>query len=440
MSDLSPTLGINERVAELRAGGAAIHHLGFGESPFPAPPRLVEALAAHAGATEYLPVAGLPALREAVAAHQARLTGHDPADFDVLIGPGSKALLFAIQMAIPGDLLLPVPSWVSYAPQAGLLGQRVLPVATTLDDGGYRLDPEALSGAIASARGAGREPTKLLVNFPNNPAGLTIDGALVEALAEVCRREGVALVSDEIYGRVAYDGRYRSAGPVFPEGAIVTTGLSKHLSLGGWRLGVALVPKARAGLFDALSRIASETWSCVAAPVQRAAVEAYAGHADVEAHIGDCTAIHALVNRRLAGGLRDLGVDCPMPQGGFYSWPDFGARLGHRYESSAKLARALFDEARIAALPAAAFGEADARLALRLAACDYDGAAALERFRALPGSARSAPGLAGELAPGIDAALDAFERFLDARASSAAATVRPIASPECPAIATPEPR
>ena len=248
MAALSPTLGINERVAALRAAGRRIHHLGFGESPFPAPPRLVEALAAHAAAKDYLPVAGLPALREAVAGHQRRLTGHDPADFDVLIGPGSKPLLFAIQLAIPGDLLLPVPSWVSYAPQAALLGQRVLPVPTRLGDAGYAIDPDALASTIAEARRAGRAPSKLLLNFPNNPAGLTIDDASIEALAGVCREAGVALISDEIYGRVAHDGRYRSAGPVFPEGTIVTTGLSKHLSLGGWRLGVALVPKAREGL------------------------------------------------------------------------------------------------------------------------------------------------------------------------------------------------
>ena len=425
MTSLSPTLGINEHVRALRADGMRIHHLGFGESPFPAPPRLVEALAAHAGAKDYLPVAGLPALREAVAAHQERLTGHDPAAFDVLIGPGSKPLLFAIQMAIPGDLLLPVPSWVSYAPQAALLGRGVVPAPTRLDDDGYHVDPEALAATITAARREGRVPSKLLLNSPNNPAGLAIDEDEIAALTEVCRREDVVLIADEIYGRVAYDGRYRSAGPVFPEGTIVTSGLSKHLSLGGWRLGVALVPKAREGLFATLCHIASETWSCVCTPAQHAAVEAYAGHPDIEAHVADCTAIHAIVNRHLAAGLRELGIDCPAPQGGFYCWPDFTARLAHRYGRSDELARALFDEARIAALPALSFGEPEERLALRLAACDYDGEAALERFRARSGAARRAERseseragddarFVSEAAPEIDAALEAFGRFLEA--------------------------
>ena len=429
MPDLSPTLGINERVRALRAEGRRVHHLGFGESPFPAPPRLVEALAAHAHEKSYLPVAGLPALREAVAAHQSRLTGHDPADVDVLIGPGSKSLLFAIQMAIPGDLLLPVPSWVSYAPQAALLGQHVVPVPTRLDDAGYHLEPAALADAIAAARQGGRRPTKLLVNFPNNPAGMTLDARAIEGVAEVCRREDVVLISDEIYGRTSYDQRYRSAGPAYPEGTVVTSGLSKHLSLGGWRLGVALVPKARAGLFETLCHIASETWSCVAAPVQHAAIDAYAGHADVEDFVRDTTAIHALVNRHLAHGLRALGADCPLPQGGFYCWPDFTDRLGARFHGSGELAAALFEEASIASLPAFAFGERDARLALRLAACDYDGGVALERFRALPEAelgARRRPvhsasngvrdeadaRLAAGLAPDMDAAIGAFGRFV----------------------------
>ena len=152
--------------------------------------------------------------------------------------------------------------------------------------------------------------------------------------------------------------------------------------------------------------------------MQRAAVEAYAGHADVEAHAADCTAIHRLVSRHLATGLRGLGVDCPLRQGGFYCWPDFTARLAGRYRGADALARALLEEARIATLPAPAFGEADERLALRLAACDYDGAAALERHRRRPqaerrdGDAAAAARFVADAAPGIDAALGAFGRFL----------------------------
>ena len=404
MVDLSPTLLINERVAAMRAQGRTIRHFGFGEAPFPAPPRLVEALREHAGAKGYLPVAGLPALREAALEHQCRHAGLDAEAFDVVVGPGSKLLLYAAQMAVPGPIMLPVPSWVSYAPQAAMLGHKVVHVPATLSDDGYHLEPEAVEAAFRRAAGQGERPTKLLVNVPNNPAGLNITDENLRAIAHWCRDNAVALISDEIYGRVSYDGRYRSPARHHPEGTIVTTGLSKHLSVGGWRLGVMLVPKAMDGLFGRVCDIASETWSCVAAPVQHAAVEAYRGHPDVEAFVRDGCAIHGAVNGYVATRLREAGIDCPVPGGGFYTYPDFASRLGHAFASALDLARALLDEEGIAVLPGTAFGEAEGSLRLRLAACDYDGGRALAMWR----DGTNDP---ARLAPNIEAGLDGFTRF-----------------------------
>jgi len=413
MAAVSPTLGINERVQALRTEGCRIDHFGFGESPFPVPERLATALRENATRKSYLPVDGLPELRAAVLAHQARLTGCDPERFDVIVAPGSKLLLFATQMAVPGDLLLPVPSWVSYAPQAALLGQHVLPVRTRSDDTGFHLPAATIDESVAAARAAGRNPTKLLINFPNNPSGLTLDDEALAEIADACRRHRLLLISDEIYGRVSYDHRYRSAAAVAPERTLVTTGLSKHLSLGGWRLGVALVPRDVDGLHERLRHIASETWSCVSAPVQVAAIEAYAGHADVEAYVRDTTDVHAAVNRRVATSLRAAGVEVAMPQGGFYTWPDFGPVLGHRFDTSTALSRALLEEAGIATLPGAGFGEDASRLRLRLAACDYDGAAALRAWReATDASAAQA----AHLAPGVEAALGRLSAFIETRA------------------------
>lgn len=417
MAPVSPTLGINERVHALRAEGRRIDHFGFGESPFPVPERLAAALRDNATLKSYLPVAGLPELRAAVLAHQARLTGCDPERYDVIVAPGSKLLLYAAQMAVPGDLLLPVPSWVSYAPQAAMLGQRTFPVSSGVAGAGFRLDAADIGAAVASARADGGNPTKLLINFPNNPSGLTLgDDALAE-IGDACRRHGLVLISDEIYGRTSYDHVYRSAATATPELAIVTTGLSKHLSLGGWRLGVAMVPRGVDGLHERLLHIASETWSCVAAPVQVAAVEAYAGHPDIEAYIRDTTDVHALVNGHVATALREAGVDVALPQGGFYTWPDFGPVLGRRFDGSVALAGALLEDAGIATLPGAGFGEDPARLKLRLAACDYDGVQALRAWRApTPGSERSGQPLPGNalerVAPAVDGALRRFSAFI----------------------------
>jgi aspartate/methionine/tyrosine aminotransferase len=408
MVALSPTLFINERVQEMRAAGRSICHFGFGEAPFPAPERLVEALRRHADAKAYLPVAGLPALREAVLEHQARHTGTDPDAFDVMIAPGSKLLLYAAQMAIEGDILLPVPSWVSYAPQAELLGQASVPVPVSLTDEGYGLSADDLTKAVADAKAAGKNPTKLLINFPNNPAGLMISDQNLREISAWCGANNAAVISDEIYGRVSYDGTYRSMAAIDTERTLVTSGLSKHLSLGGWRLGIMLVPKAMDGLFKQLCEIASETWSCVTAPVQNAAVEAYAGHDDVETFISDQCAIHSAVNGMVASRLRAAGVDCPTPQGGFYTFPDFASVFGARFSSGLDLAQSLLDEEGIASLPGSAFGEDDTSLRLRLAACDYDGGAAMKRWR----DGVNDPAV---LAPNVAEGIDRFERFITKR-------------------------
>ena len=140
----SPTLEANERVTARRAGGEPVLHMGFGQAPFPPPERLRRALAEAATQVSYLPVAGLPELRAAVLAHYGVRCGVDEAAYDVVIGPGSKLILYALQMAVDGDLLLPVPSWVSYGPQARMLRTEVIPVPTRLDVSGYHISASDL--------------------------------------------------------------------------------------------------------------------------------------------------------------------------------------------------------------------------------------------------------------------------------------------------------
>ena len=404
---VSPTLAANELAASLRREGRTILHMGFGEAPFPVHPRLARALEDGAGARSYLPVAGLPELREAVARHHERVAGLTMDGHDVLVGPGSKAILFAIELAVPGDTLLPVPSWVSYRPQATMLGRAVIDVPTTIDERGLVIEADALDRTIHAARAAGRNPTKIVLNSPSNPTGLVIPDGSLRDVAEVCGRHDILIVSDEIYGRLAFDGGYGTIARHAPERTVVTTGLSKHLSLGGWRVGVGLVPRAIGELFPTLTMIASETWSCVASPVQWAAVEAYAGHDDVEDFIALSRRIHADVTGVVAERLQGMGVSCIRPQGGFYLWPEVPCRGGAaRIDTSTDLSRVLLQDCGIVTLPGTAFGERPETLRLRLSACDYDGAAALAAYE------RGAPNDIGAFAPRISAALDGFEAFL----------------------------
>ncbi len=410
----SPTLWANDLVHQKRSEGETVYHMGFGESPFSVPERLKKALSDAAHRKEYLKADGLDDLCEAVREYYRPIYGDEYIEAsDVLIAPGSKLILYALQMAIEGDLLMPVPSWVSYDPQAKMLHTDVIKVPTTLDDAGYHIDPDALRATIEQARKEGKNPTKIIINAPSNPTGLTIPTGELPALAKVCEEEGVLIISDEIYGFVSFDGEYRSCAPHAPKVTAVTTGLSKHLSLGGWRIGVGFIPKGVDGLHNALRCIVSETWSCVSSPIQDACVEAYKGHKDIEDHIQACTDIHALMNRTVAEGLREHGIIAPQPQGAFYNYPDFAPfREGlaqNGITTSQHVHEVLLKKYNLATLPGKAFGAEEDVLTLRLSGCDYDGAAALEAYQ---NGATLDRAFVEKYAPRVLKAIEVFGQFV----------------------------
>ncbi len=411
----SPTLWANDLVHDKRSKGEDVFHMGFGESPFPAPERLQKALANYADHTEYLKADGLQDLKAAVKEYYRPVLGDAYIDAsDIIIAPGSKLILYSLQMAIEGDLLMPVPSWVSYEPQAKMLHTKVLKVPTTLDDAGYHISAEDLRGAIQKGRAEGLNPTKIILNAPNNPTGLTIPKDELSAIAKVCQEEGVLIISDEIYGFVDYQGEYNTIAPCAPEITAVTTGLSKHLSLGGWRIGVGFIPKGVAGLHKALRGISSETWSCVSAPLQFACIEAYKHHQDIDEHMQACTDIHELMTKSVAQGLKDIGVECPMAQGAFYCYPNFApfrdGLAANGITTAQHVHEALLERYNLATLPGSAFGAEPEVLTLRLSACDYDGAAALKAYQ---GGAVLDRAFIAQYAPNILGALDAFARFVE---------------------------
>lgn len=410
---LSPTLASNEMVKKRRAAGETVLHMGFGESPFPVAPRLQQALIDNAHLSGYTPTGGISELQQAVLAYYQDKTGLNPDDYEVIIAPGSKLILYSVQMAIEGDLIMPVPSWVSYEPQARLLGQNTIYVPTTLNDDGYHIDIDALSAVVEAARKDGKNPSKLILNYPNNPTGMTISEDELKDIAAYCVSEDILIISDEIYGFVSFDDHYRSISKFAPNNTVVSSGLSKHLSLGGWRLGIGLIPKNISGLSQLLRDIASETWSCVPTPIQHAAIEAYKNHDDIEKHIKDCTAIHQHMNTYVADKLRDAGVEISIPQGAFYSYPNFAPyqeQLGKAgIKTSSDLSAYLLEHYGLATLPGIAFGEQTNALTLRLAACDYDGAAVLNAYQA---GEKLDEEFIKKYAPNIFGATQAFTKFI----------------------------
>lgn len=368
----SATLSMNEAVAKRRAEGRETIHLGFGEASFPLHPLLATALAEAAKKTAYAPVLGIPKLRKAIAEYLARKRGLTFSPDQIIVAPGSKPLLYALLQVLEGDLLLPVPSWVSYAPQARLAGRKVIGVETDSVDC-HRLTPHALSQAMQQARRDGANPRILIVNTPSNPTGSMFDLADVEALAHWACEEGVTLISDEIYAELAHGWReHVSPAFFYPEGSIVTGGLSKAFSAGGWRLGYAALPPTPAGIkvMEALRGLASEVWSSTTTPVQEAAFVAYSLDESIEQYVHRSALVHGYLADRLYTSLVDLDVPCPRPAGGFYLYPDFSpwrsslATMG--IKTGSELAHYLLEEWDIATLPGSVFGEPPESLRLRL--------------------------------------------------------------------------
>ncbi|MDJ0752924.1 MAG: aminotransferase class I/II-fold pyridoxal phosphate-dependent enzyme [Ardenticatenaceae bacterium] len=370
----SPTLHINEQVRARWAAGETVYHFGFGESRFSVHPRLQAALAANAHRKAYPPVQGVPELREAIAAHDSRWLGISCAAEQIIVGPGSKSLIYILQMALAGDLILPIPSWVSYAPQANLLGKPVHFVSAAAEDG-YQMTIENLDAVV---QGISTGQKLLILNTPSNPTGQMLTAELLIELADYCRAHQVFIISDEIYGEVPHGLQpHLSPSRFYPEGTIVVGGMSKHLSLGGWRLGRAIIPEALSEkLMPALLSIASEIWSSPSAPIQYAALTAYVGDSEVQAYVEKCTAIHAARTQHIWSWLDEIGIQVAQPQGGFYMMPNFNrwreplAEIG--VHTSEDLAGHLLDKYQLAFLPGTAFGTDPADLSLRLATSFID--------------------------------------------------------------------
>lgn len=322
---LSPTLALNQRIHDLRASGRDVFNLGFGESGLPVHPELAEALstAAHAN-NSYGAVLGSPEAREAAAAYFTK-TGLATAPEQVVLGPGSKALLFALLRALDGDVVMPAPSWVTYAAQAALMGKHVTHVPIPQDAGGLP-DPDLLEPALKRARAEGQDPRILIMTVPDNPTGTVPAPDLVRAVCDIAEQNGMFVVSDEIYRDLTFtpDALVPSPATTHPGNSIVTTGLSKIFALGGWRVGVLRAPDGPAGeeLVGTLASIGSELWSCLAVPMQKVLITAYSGSPALEAHLESSRRLHQSVVRQVHADLVAAGVLCRQPQAGFYLYPD----------------------------------------------------------------------------------------------------------------------
>ncbi|MFQ5864227.1 MAG: pyridoxal phosphate-dependent aminotransferase [bacterium] len=380
----SATLAINERSSDLVRQGKKVFRLGLGQSPFPVPKPVVEELKASAHQKQYLPVKGLDVLRDAVAEYYHRTQRIDCAGDDVLIGPGSKELMFLLQLVYYGDLVIPTPSWVSYAPQAHIIGRHIRWLPTHLENC-WRLTPDEIENLC---RTDPDRPRIMILNYPNNPSGCTYQLEELQTLAEMARKFKIVLLSDEIYGELHHNGKHVSIARFYPEGTIISSGLSKWCGAGGWRLGTFLVPRSLHWLLDAMAVVASETFTSTSAPIQYAAVRAFHGGIEIEEYLLHSRRILKTLGRYFSQRLKEAGVAVPEPQGAFYLFPDFSSfreRLkSHGITTSEEFCQHLLDETGVAVLAGSVFGRPPEELSARIAYVDFDGDRALGAATQIP--------------------------------------------------------
>jgi len=358
----SSTLKINEISRELENKGEKIFKFGFGQSPFQIPLDVVNELKNNAHQNKYLPMQGLKELREIVAKYTSLKKNYNYKSENVIIGPGSKELMFLLHIIFDGDIILPAPSWVSYAPQAILGRNKIQTIQTTKENNWFPTGKEIEKIIL-------RDKNKnylLFLNSPNNPSGQICEN--LEEISEITKKYNLIILSDEIYSELSFEEGFKSISSFCPEKTIISTGLSKWCGAGGWRLGYFIIPNSLINLRDSINVLASETFSSVSAPIQYAAIIAYSN--DHSKYINDSKNILKEVGNYVYENLKSNKVTINKSQGGFYLMPEFSNK---RFSTSSDMCDNLLKETGVALLPGSDFGFDKKRMLARLSFTDFNG-------------------------------------------------------------------
>jgi aspartate/methionine/tyrosine aminotransferase len=355
----SATLAIDAKAKALKAAGKDVIGFGAGEPDFPTPERIVEAAeraCAQPKYHRYTPAAGLPELREAIAAKTRRDSSYEVTAAQVLVTNGGKQAVFntCATLLDPGDeVLLTAPYWVTYPEAVALAGGRTV-VVDTDESTGFRATFELLERQ--------RTPRTKMVVFvsPSNPTGAVYSPDEIRAIGEWAAENDVWVMTDEIYEHLVYgSARFASMPTLVPaiaDRCVVVNGVAKTYAMTGWRVGWMVGPD---DVVKAATNLMSHSTSNVANVSQVAALEAVSGDLSAVAEMRSAfdrrrQTIHSMLNDC-------KGVECVEPEGAFYAFPSFKGALGSRIRgrlpmSTLELAELLLEEAEVAIVPGEAFG------------------------------------------------------------------------------------
>ena len=364
VKDLKPssTLLINETSRKLEEQGKKIYKFGFGQSPFKVPEDVVNELKDNAHQNKYLPMQGLSELRDAVAKYTSKRKNYDYKSENVIIGPGSKELMFLLHVIFDGEIILPAPSWVSYAPQA-ILGRNKIQILQTNRENNWFPTAAEIEEVVLKDK---NKNYLLFLNSPNNPSGQICKN--LDEISKIVNKYNLIILSDEIYSELTFENSFMSISNFCPEKTIISTGLSKWCGAGGWRLGYFLIPDKLVEIKNTINVLASETFSAVSAPIQYAAIKAYEN--DHSNYINKSRNILSAVGNYVYENLKSNKVLINKPQGGFYLMPEF---LNKVFNSSSEMCDSILNDTGVALLPGSDFGFAQTQMLARLSFTDFDG-------------------------------------------------------------------
>ena len=358
----SATLAINEESNRLEKEGKKIYRFGFGQSPFPIPESVISALKLNADKNKYLPMQGLEELRKSIASNLNKNNNNNFNSENIIVGPGSKELMLLTQLAFDGEILLPIPSWVSYQPQA-LIGKNKVHWINTSSNSNWFPTAKDLENKIKSIK---CKNLMLFINSPNNPSGTTCKN--LKEISEVAKKYKLIILSDEIYSKLSFGENYKSISNYYSEGTIVSSGLSKWCGAGGWRLGYFIIPDELNDIKKTINVLASETFSAVSAPIQYAAIKAYEN--DHSSYITKSVNILSAVGKYVFSNLKSNKVLINEPHGGFYLMPEF---LNNKFKTSSDMCKDILNNTGVALLPGSDFGFNPDKMLARLSFTDFDG-------------------------------------------------------------------
>jgi aspartate aminotransferase len=358
----SSTLRINEISKDLENQGKKIYKFGFGQSPFPIPDDVEASLKKNSFQNKYLSMQGLLELRDSIANFESKKKNYIYKSQNIIVGPGSKELMFLLQLLFDGEILLPAPSWVSYKPQA-IIGRNKFHFIDTNRDNNWFPSPDSIEKIVSQNK---NKKYLLFLNSPNNPCGLNCEN--LEELSSIIKKYNLIVLSDEIYSDLTFENNYQSISEFCPEQTIISNGLSKWCGAGGWRLGYFVIPDKLSNLIDSLKVLASETFTSVNSPIQYAAISAFENDHDL--YLKKSRNILKSLGNYMFENLKSNNVLISKPQGGFYIMPEF---LNKKFVSSEKLCEDILDNTGVASLPGSDFGFNSHKMIIRLSFTDFDG-------------------------------------------------------------------